>query len=140
MKKILILLLAAVVLTACSDEEETSIEQATEETEQASVKFRNVDVQVADGIATIKGEAQATDDTVYYKLEQGKTLLKKETKLKLGDKVNGWADFTVEVKVTTEMQGGKQVPVLTLYDRTPQGDIVNENYIPINLDESQKQG
>ncbi|WP_164669499.1 hypothetical protein [Virgibacillus doumboii] len=133
MKKLFILVICAAFLAACGAEDASEGSADEESAESSAIQFSNIDVKVNENNIRVTGEAQAADDTFYYKLEQGESVLVEESKVKLKKKAHGGISFEIKLERNFEASDSEDVPVLTLYDKNGDGEIVNENYVPIDL-------
>lgn len=142
MKQLVIMLLCTFILVACSNEEDTNKEPNNDDSQQseesASVEFRNIDVKIGKNTIQVNGEAKATDETIYFKFEQGETVLANETAINLEKNEKGWGSFNIEVELSPKVSKTKKIPLITLYDKNKDGKVINQNYIPINLVEQEK--
>ncbi|SET14607.1 hypothetical protein SAMN05216389_10639 [Oceanobacillus limi] len=146
MKKLLLFLTVAFTLLGCSADEEAEQEQGgNAEQEQAvnegdvkdttSVQFQNVEVVVENNVAKITGEANTPDDAFYYMVLVGEKEIQEETEVPVDGEADEWVDFSIEVDISEDVSNSTEVPILQLYAKRENGDMVNPNYIPIDLTE-----
>src|SRR5699024_12147481 len=87
--------------TETPENEETK--DMTETKDQVAASFRNVDIKVENEQALIEGEAKSTNDTFYYQIKQGDSVLVEETEVTLDETNLGWGKFDMELDLTDEM-------------------------------------
>ncbi|WP_077297277.1 hypothetical protein [Virgibacillus pantothenticus] len=138
-KKKFIFILTAGLLIGCSGEEakEASTREedsSVKEQQTSAVSFRNVDMEVTDGIVILQGEAMATDTNVYYRLDHGGEPLNKEAKLSLKENASRWKAFTLEVALPKQTLTAEEPPVLALYGKTDKDEPINTNYFPVDVE------
>src|SRR5699024_2313862 len=139
--KYLILIASAFILIGCSNDSGKQTEtpdtgeekEMTETKDQVAVSFRNVDIKIEDEQALIKGEAKSTNDTFYYQIQQGDTVLVEETEVTLDETHLGWGEFDMELDVTDEMDEHEESPIVVLYVKGNDDTMVNPNYFPIDM-------
>ncbi|NBJ70950.1 MULTISPECIES: hypothetical protein [Clostridia] len=138
-KKNFVFILTAVLLIGCSGEEakEASTREensSVREQQPSAVSFRNVDMEVIDGIVILQGEAMATDTNVYYRLDHEGEPLNKEAKLSLKENASRWKKFTLEIDLPKQTLTAKEPPVLALYGKNDKDEPINTNYFPVDVE------
>jgi len=56
-----------------------------------------------------------------------------EAHLSLDDPQNGWSDVEITLDLTDKYSNNEEPPIIVLYGKNSEGEIVNTNYIPIDL-------
>ncbi|MFC3040639.1 hypothetical protein ACFOGI_10310 [Virgibacillus xinjiangensis] len=141
MKHILILFAAVAFLVGCSggDETEGTENQAAEQESSPAVSLRNIDVLTTGGEIQLTAEAKTTEDEIYYKMEQGETLLVEETGFSPEESEQEWGEFQLNIEMPEELDPSDEAeaPIITIFAKDQQGELVNPNYIPVdmNMDE-----
>ncbi|GAB3060272.1 lipoprotein [Virgibacillus ainsalahensis] len=135
MKYIIIVLTAAVVLAGCNSQGETDngADTANEAEESPSVSLRNIEVVVENDQIQVTAEANAAENEIYYTLEQGETLLVEEEIINLDGGHYGWSDFQLEVELPEEVEKTEDAPIIKMYGKDDNGELINPNYIPVDL-------
>src|SRR5690625_5795377 len=109
--KYLILIASAFLLIGCSNDggkqtetpETGETKEMTETKDQVAASFRNVDIKIENEQALIEGEAKSTNDTFYYQIKQGDSVLAEETEVRLDVTNLGWGKFDMELDLTDDM-------------------------------------
>lgn len=138
-KRKFIFILTAILLIGCSGEEakeeSTRKEDATgREPQTSAINFRNVDMEVTDGIVMLQGEVMATDTNVYYRLDHEGKPLSKEAKVSLKENASKWKAFTLKVDLPKQTQTAKEPPVLALYGKKDKEEPIDTNYFPVDVE------
>ncbi|HLR41087.1 MAG TPA: hypothetical protein VK091_05380 [Virgibacillus sp.] len=139
--KYLILIASAFLLIGCSNAsgkqtetpETEETKDMTETKDQVAASFRNVDIKVENEQALIEGEAKSTNDTFYYQIKQGDSVLVEETEVTLDETNLGWGKFDMELDLTDEMAEHEESPIVMLYVKGKDDTMVNPNYFPIDM-------
>lgn len=142
--KYLILIVSAFILVGCNTGEQEAEKPVTEKTDDTTEQedhvvgsFRNGDIIYGKNHVRIEGSAKATDDKFYYQVEQGESVLVKETQVKLDETEDGWGEFVIELDLTDEMAEHEELPILVLYVKDNNNTKVNPSNMPIDLNLSQ---
>src|SRR5690625_7835868 len=106
----LILIASAFILIGCSNDsgkqtetpETAETKDMTETKDQVAVSFRNVDIKIENERALIEGEAKSTNDTFYYQIKQGDSVLVEETEVTWDETNSGCGKLEREVDVSDE--------------------------------------
>src|SRR5690625_5332433 len=109
--KYLILIASAFLLIGCSNDggkqtenpETGETKEKTETKDQVAASFRNVNIKIENEQALIEGEAKSTNDTFYYQIKQGDSVLAEETEVRLDETNLGWGKFDMELDLTDDM-------------------------------------
>jgi len=139
--KYLILIASAFLLIGCSNDsgkqtetpETAETKDMTETKDQVAVSFRNVDIKIENERALIEGEAKSTNDTFYYQIKQGDSVLVEETEVTLDETNLGWGKFDMELDLTDDMAEHEESPIVMLYVKGKDDTMVNPNYFPIDM-------
>ena len=137
MKKILFAAVFLLVLVGCgNDSESTEGANAPDKTEEThAVVFRNLDLQTEANTYTLIGEVRAENEQFYYQLEQGEEALHPETVYELDGEPGVWEDFEICGEIPASSIDNKEAPILTLYGKSPDGQVLHPNFIPIDIAE-----
>lgn len=142
MKKILLLFVVMLLLAGCGskDEQTTETEPKADDVpsagvEDASVQFNNIDITTPDGKIVVKAKAKATNDAFFYTLEYGDQVVVDETKVQLDTDKDGWGSFDLEIDQPADKQTKEQIPIFTFYVKNKAGEMVNPNYVPVDVAE-----
>ncbi|WP_106498042.1 lipoprotein [Lentibacillus sp. Marseille-P4043] len=141
MKKYVFLFVATFLLAGCSgqDEQETKPEPkadnevTTTDEEAVSVQFNNIDITTPDGKILVKGNATASNDVFYFTLKYGEEVVVDETKVKLDTDESGWGTFELEIEQPKDAETKEEIPLFTFYVKNEAGEMVNPNYIPVDV-------
>lgn len=136
--KYAIILLSAFVLIGCSDQEGQPSNDAenikTAKTKNnVYAKFRNIDVKTKDQQIHLTGEANSTEDEVFYKLSQEKQIIEEETAITLDEGHLDWVEFEITLKVPKDVEKKQDPPIIRLYGKDSSGTEINPNYVPVDL-------
>src|SRR5699024_4474543 len=139
--KYLILIASAFLLIGCSNAsgkqtetpETEETKDMTETKDQVAASFRNVDIKVENEQALIEGEAKSTNDTFYYQIKKGDSVLVEETEVTLDETNLGWGKFDRELELTDDMAEKEKSPIVMLYVKGKEDTMVNPNYFPIDM-------
>ncbi|MFD1037690.1 hypothetical protein ACFQ3N_04570 [Virgibacillus byunsanensis] len=138
--------LTATLLIGCSEdnteqeevqqdqEENNAAETEPESTDDSAVEFRNVDVKVENNEVQLTGEGKSDTDVAYFKLDQGESQIVEETEVELDPNEQGWGQFEITVQLSDEVASTEEVPVIMLYGKNASGEVINPNYIPVDLE------
>ncbi|GIO25733.1 hypothetical protein [Ornithinibacillus bavariensis] len=126
-KKIILLFSVLLILVGCGREaeEEQQVEQVT-----TYAKFQSLDIQIDKNQIIITGEADASDNKFYYSVVQAEKEIGREKEVRV-DKT--WGKFIIEIPIMKEMINLDEVVIVNLYTRSSEGEIINPNYVPIDL-------
>lgn len=138
MKYAIMLLLSAFVLIGCSDQEGQPSNHAenikTAETENSTyAKFRNIDVKTKDQQIHLTGEANSTENEVFYQLSQGEQIIGEETAITMDEGHLDWVEFEITLKVPKDAEKKQDPPIIRLYGKDSTGAEINPNYVPVDL-------
>ncbi len=130
------MIVLVVLLVGCNNQtNETADNNEDEQSNEASVNIRNVEVKVQDDLqATITGEASLFESGLYYVLEQGDTELLSEEEIVLESNPHGFSTFEILLDIPQDSISKEQAPVVKLYGKNASGEEVNPNYVPIDLE------
>ena len=139
--KYLILIASSFLLIGCSNDggkqtetpETGKTKEMTETKDQVAASFRNVDIKIENEQAQIEGEAKTTNDTFYYQIKQGDSVLVEETEITMDETNLGWGKFDMELDLTDETDEHEESPIVMLYVKGKNDTLVNPNYFPIDM-------
>lgn len=137
MKKLLVSVIFLFILVGCgSDREPTEEAKSPVNTEETyAVVFRNLDLQTEANTFTLIGEVQSENEQFYYHLEQGKAELLPETVYELEGEPGVWESFEITGEMPESSVKGDETPILTLYGKSRDGEVLHPNFIPIDISE-----
>lgn len=135
----LLIIVSFFVMVGCSSNDEPAADpedpvEKNDQTEESnvSISFSEVDVRIQDKEVQVDGSARTDEDTFFYTLEQGDTVIVEETEVSLGEAEGDWKPFDFAETFENYDEDDKEVPVIRLYLKD--GDeIINPNYVPIDL-------
>ncbi|WP_067730698.1 hypothetical protein [Oceanobacillus damuensis] len=133
-----ILVLAALLLVAACGNDENNDRNATDSdnalTENSAVMFQNIDVKVEGTEFLLTGEASSATGEIFYVIDQGDDVLMGEKSISLeGAEPGEWAAFEINETLPVAVEGTEDPPIITLYGKDENNEMVNPNYIPIDL-------
>src|SRR5699024_520541 len=117
--KYLILIASAFLQIGCSNDsgkqtenhETAETKDMTETKDQVAVSLSNVDIKIENERALIESEAKSTNDTFYYQIKQGDSVLVEETEVTLDETNLGWGKFDMELDLTDDMAEHEESPI-----------------------------
>ncbi|WP_156288843.1 hypothetical protein [Oceanobacillus salinisoli] len=130
--KYIILLLMSMILVGCNNEEAANGESNETEETSASIEIRNVDVQVEELQVILMAEAKTSSNEIFYRLEQGEELLQEERQMSFNGEKE-WNAFELEVTLPEEVSAEENPPIIVIYGKNENGDMINPNYIPVAI-------
>lgn len=134
--KYFLVIISLFVVVGCSGDQkpesppETNGEES--ETSESSISFGILDVVTKGDVVHVTGEARTTEESFYYILEYGESLVVEETEVALNDEEGDWRTFSFEVSIKDKGLTEEETPFLTLYVKDGE-KVVNPNYIPVDL-------
>lgn len=133
--RFLFMIIVAIMLVGCSsgDNETPEVNEPNEQADtksSISVNFRNIEVTMEDFQFHMLGEVNASEDSFYYIIEQGEEVLQEEKKIELDQE--GWNDFEIDGELPENVVEQSEPPIILLYGKDKNGELVNPNYIPID--------
>lgn len=133
-----LIIVSFLFVIGCSSNDESTTETEPEEIKEQTVEsniaisFSEVDVRIEDKEVQVDGSARTDEDTFYYTIEQGDTVIVEETEVSLEDAEGDWKPFEFSDTFENYDEEDEEGPVIRLYLKD--GDeIVNPNYVPIDL-------
>lgn len=141
-------LLLVITLIGCSNSEINQANHDTEDIEKDkptenqedvneegddSARFHNVNFLLGIEEVTITGQAKATNNEVFYVVEQGEETIIEETKIPLEHQDEDWTKFEFEFELSKEMESSEDTLVVVLYGKDNQEKKINSNYLPIDF-------
>ncbi|GGB39764.1 hypothetical protein F3157_07195 [Virgibacillus dakarensis] len=139
MKKLLLLASIIFLLAGCSGQdnpgqkENQNQDKPVADKEKVSVQLNNIDIKTPDGKIIVKGNANATNDEFFFTLKYGDTVVVEERKIELDTDKSGWGSFELAIDQPDDGKTAKQIPVFTFYSKNNEGEIVNPNYVPVDV-------
>jgi PBP1b-binding outer membrane lipoprotein LpoB len=127
-KILLIAIVLLIILTGCDGDAKEETQKVDQET--AYAKFQSIDIQIEQNQINITGEADATENKFFYTVVQAEKEIGVEKEVLVDKK---WGGFTISVPITEEMKNSNDVVIVNLYTHGSEGQIVNPNYVPIDL-------
>lgn len=116
-----------------ANEDESVKEETSADDEEKSVSFQQLHFRMGIEDVTVTGSAAAPNDEIFYEVEQGDELIVEETKIPLEDKGEELDDFEVKFDLTEDMEKSDEALVTIFYAKNEQGEKINENFLPINM-------
>ncbi|MHA6251675.1 hypothetical protein [Oceanobacillus sp. CAU 1775] len=123
------LVLFTFLLVACGDTNEVDVQDEVEST----VSFRSMDIQVEDNTFTLVGEVNTDEDEFYYEIKQGEEVITEETAVEVVKEESRWVSFEISEEIPEDAFDGEDAPIITLYGKNESGEVVNPNYIPVDI-------
>ncbi|WP_339228798.1 hypothetical protein NSQ77_03275 [Oceanobacillus sp. FSL K6-2867] len=121
-------MLATIVflLAACGDDN-----PAVENTN--SVVFQNIDIVSKGNEFVLTGEVIAAEGEFFYIIEQGDKQIFEERRISAPQESGDWGKFEIKEQLSNAMIESNDPPILMLYGKNKDGEIVNPNYIPVDI-------
>ncbi|WP_249870136.1 hypothetical protein [Oceanobacillus saliphilus] len=142
MKYMMMIVVLLFMLAACGDNDRNNNSPAVDNNDNvgtenaASVMFQNIDVKVEGAEFLLTGEASTTTDQFFYVIDQGDDVLMEEKNIPLNEVApGGWVKFEINEKLPVIIEGKEDTPIITLYGKDENNQMVNPNYIPIDIGE-----
>lgn len=129
--KFSLLLLPFLLLFACGEDDEVTEMNQKQSEEETFVVFRNLDIQTEKNSFVLTGEVNAMENVFYYSIEQGEETLVEEQPFEVDD--SEWAAFEITEELPEQVLEGEDPPIINMYGKTTDNEIVNPNYIPIDV-------
>src|SRR5690625_7732834 len=89
-----LIIVSFLFVVGCSSNEEPTAdpEETNEQTEESNVyiSFSEVDVRIEDKEVQVDGAARTDEDTFYYTLDQGETVIVEDTEVSIEDAQGDW--------------------------------------------------
>jgi hypothetical protein len=133
MKKMLTVIGIVLFLAGCrNDTAAPENNSSTEAEEPYAVVFRNMDLQTEENTFLLTGEVHAAEPVFYYRIDQEDVELVAEEVYELeGDA--GWEAFEISGELPEEAFQEEATPILMMYGKSPEGEVLHPNYIPIDI-------
>lgn len=137
MKKYLVAVIFLFILVGCGNDSETNEQAKSPDNTEAqyTVVFRGLDLQTEANTYTLTGEVRAENEQFYYHLEQGEEELHPETVYELEGEPGVWQSFEITGEIPESSFEKEETPILTLYGKSPDGEVLHPNFIPIDITE-----
>src|SRR5699024_5534350 len=138
-------ILMAVILISCSNtneindnpeevkEDVVADEQEDNEEEGDTAQFHGMHFRLGIEDVKVTGKAKATNDEIFYVIEQGEEQIVEGTKITLEEEEDEWTDLEIKFPLTEEMENSEDALVAILYGKDDHGEQINPNILPINL-------
>ncbi|MFA1818972.1 hypothetical protein ACDX78_02010 [Virgibacillus oceani] len=133
MRYLNLIIITVLFLAACGDTGETIDENASETDRTGSVNLRNVEVEVEDLEVEVTGEASTASDEFYYRVEEEGNVIIEETHMGLEESQSDWSNFEIILDLTENYANNEEPPIIVLYGKNSEGDMINPNHIPVDL-------
>jgi hypothetical protein len=132
--RFILLIIAILFLAACGNTEESVDENDAEQDEAGSVDFRNIDVQTEDLEVNVTGQASTDSNEFYYRVEEAGDVIMEEARVSLEEAQTDWREFEIMLDLSEKYSNNnEEPPIILLYGKNSEGEMVNPNYIPIDL-------
>jgi len=142
-----LLMVLMLTLVGCSNSDENQDKDDTENAESKTVenqeggeeqtndfaRFHNIDFLLGVDDVKITGQAEATNNEVFYEVTQGDETVIGETKIPLEHKDKDWTKFEFEFDLTKDMEESEDALVVVFYGKDEEDQIINSNYLPIDF-------
>ncbi|HLQ97394.1 MAG TPA: Gmad2 immunoglobulin-like domain-containing protein [Candidatus Dormibacteraeota bacterium] len=142
-----LLMVLMLTLVGCSNSDQNQDKDDTENVESKTVekqedgeeqtsdfaRFHNIDFLLGVDDVKITGQAEATNNEVFYEVAQGDETIIAETKIPLEHKDEDWTKFEFEFDLTEEMESSEDALVVVFYGKDDGDQIINSNYLPIDF-------
>lgn len=126
-------------MTACGNRDEEVIEPIESEPESnqqaSSVMFRNVDVNVESEQFHIIGEVSTSGGFFNYYIEHDAEIIQEEEEVEVEESVDNWSSFEIVETLPNDVLESDMPPIVVLHGKNVDGEHINENYIPIDIQE-----
>lgn len=121
------------MLVACGNEDTKSDNVLTED--RASVSFQNIDVNVDSREFVLTGEVSGVVNEFFYVIDQGEERLLDEKSIPLDATSGDWGAFEINETIpeSDSAVDSEDPPIITLYGKDNNNEMVNPNYIPVDL-------
>ncbi|WP_164215023.1 hypothetical protein [Virgibacillus sp. YIM 98842] len=131
--RFILLIIAILFLAACGNTEE-SVDENDAEQDEAGVDFRNIDVQTEDLEVNVTGQASTDSNEFYYRVEEAGNVILEEARVSLEEAQTDWREFEIMLDLSEKYSNNnEEPPIILLYGKNSEGEMVNPNYIPIDL-------
>ncbi|WP_144029185.1 hypothetical protein [Oceanobacillus profundus] len=120
------LIIIVFLLAACGNEN-----QAAENNN--SIVFQNIDVVSDANEFVLTGEVAATEGEFFYVIEQGDEQISEEKRISIAQKSGDWVEFEIKEKLSEAVIESNNPPIMMLYGKNMDDEIVNPNYIPVDI-------
>lgn len=131
----ILLIFTLIFAAACSNGEETVDDNDPgKDGSPGTIDLRNLDVEAEGLEVTATGEASAVSNEFYYRVEEEGEIIIEETHMSLEETQNDWNEFEVTFDLTDKYSHKEAPPIIVLYGKNEEGEMVNPNYIPVDLD------
>ncbi|MFC4024488.1 hypothetical protein ACFOUV_11845 [Oceanobacillus longus] len=132
--KYFMILASVFMLVACGNEDNSSTKSDNVLTEDgASVRFQNIDVKVDSYEFVLTGEASGIVNEFFYVIDQGEERLLDEKSIPLDASTGDWGAFEINETIPESAVVSEDPPIITLYGKDNNNEMVNPNYIPVDL-------
>ena len=120
------LIIIVFLLATCGNEN-----QAAENNN--SIVFQNIDVVSDANEFVLTGEVAATEGEFFYVIEQGDEQISEEKRISIAQKSGDWVEFEIKEKLSEAVIESNNPPIMMLYGKNMDDEIVNPNYIPVDI-------
>lgn len=141
MKKLVFVFAAVLWIAGCggandqdTQNDERDKQNRTAEESQVSLKLDELDVTVPDEQIVVTGKAKATGGEFFYVLKYGDDVVVDETKVTVDEDSGEWGDFSIKLEQPADIEKGDEVPIFTFYVKNGEGEQINPNYVPVDMD------
>lgn len=141
MKKLAFVFATVLLIAGCSgandqdtQNDENDDQNRTTKESTVSLNLDELDVTVPDKQIVVTGKAKATDGKFFYALKYGDDVVVDETKVTVDADSGEWGDFSIKLDQPADVEKGDEVPIFTFYVKNGEGEQINPNYVPVDLD------
>lgn len=131
--KYVMILLTALFLSACGTEDNSDGNNLESTENSAAVMIRNMDLKSEGTTFTLTGEARLSDDELFFVIDQGDNRLLEEKSITLDGETADWVKFEIKETLPESVVDGENPPIITLYGKDTNDEMVNPNYIPVDF-------
>lgn len=133
MRKILILLIGlGLLLAGCGNTEDGETEQSGGDHTDQQLQLRNIDVKVEELDVQLDAEVNTLSDKIFYRVEQGDTVLQEESSIELTEDKE-WKAFKIETTLAENVKEKEDAPIIVIYGKSENEEEINPNYIPVDI-------
>lgn len=126
------------LLVGCGDDstptEENSEVDLPKVDETTTVVFRNLDLETEENEFHLVGEVNTETQVFYYLIEQDEEEIQAEEEYQV-EESGAWEAFEITGEIPMENVEEGETPILMMYGKSKDGDILHPNYIPIDIQE-----
>jgi len=133
-RRFFLLFFVVILLAACGADSDNENNNNGEEKE--STTFRNIDIVTEDDDVKITGEMNSWDGNFYYHLLSGEEVIMDEEEVET-EHIGFWSPFEIVLSKAEILELTDEVPHIVLHGKNSEGENINSNYVPIDLEENE---